>query len=214
MLTLDTATITAALSSEAAIISLYDVSYNEVNQTTGAKTPKVLYMTDHAEAVTYNSNVYNPAVIKRTGVSTNAEGESEPITISIGNIDVDRTVQQLIEMHDVIGQKITVREMLIDPTNGTIIGGVAVDYVLASATAKMGQVDFQANMGFDFLKNTLPGRKMFQKACRWVKFGDEYCKKVPAQGETCKRTYTDCCAKGNQANFGGAPAVLNSRIYF
>ena len=86
MLTLDTATITAALSSEAAIISLYDVSYNEVNQTTGAKTPKVLYMTDHAEAVTYNSNVYNPAVIKRTGVSTNAEGESEPITISIGNI--------------------------------------------------------------------------------------------------------------------------------
>jgi phage-related protein len=214
MLTLGTDVITAAIADGVMMISLYDAYYNEINPSTGVKTPTCMYMTDAAESVSFESRIYKDTPIKRSNISTGTDGKIEPVTISIGNIDEDRTIQQIIESHDIIGQKIILREMLINTATMGIIGGTIAEFTVKGAKARLGQVDFTAGVGFDFLINTIPGRKMFSKACRWPKFGDEYCKKVLGVGETCNRTYEDCTAKGNQINFGGAPAILNQRIYF
>ncbi len=53
-------------------------------------------------------------------------------------------------------------------------------------------------------------------SCRWVAFKDDDCK-YSGPDLHCGRTYTDCFAKGNQANFGGfrwLPSIEGREIWW
>ncbi len=53
-------------------------------------------------------------------------------------------------------------------------------------------------------------------SCRWRSFKDDDCKYTGAD-TTCGRTYSDCQAKGNEANYGGfrwLPSIENKEVWW
>lgn len=214
MLVLESSVKRAMNSDSVMMVSLYDFRYIAIDPVTKAKTPTTLRLTDNKDIVAYNGNQYLPTPMKRSEFRQSNNGKIDDVTLSIGNMAEDRLIQQIIENNEVIGETVTVHEFFLDPETLIPIGSpIEIAFRVTAAKATRKQVDFTLSIGFDFLKAELPGRVLFGRFCRWNQFKDAYCK-YNGPDETCGRTFDDCAAKDNVVNFGGAPGILNQRLYF
>ena len=167
-----------------------------------------LRWTNWSETVVYGGYSYDPAPIRHTEISWNSDGELEPMIMSVGNIGGDRFIQQCIEDYNMIGQTITITQLIKD-INDPII----CQYTIQGAKAKKGDVSFQLGLGFDCLNIQVPNRTIYRKFCNWKFKQADTCKYAGADA-TCTKTWEACVAKGNTANFGNFPGVINSYFYF
>lgn len=172
-----------------------------------------LRFTSWDEDVLWDGNTYSAWAIKHSDITQKADGSINDVAISIGNIDEDRLIQQILETYEVIGQTAKIIQFLLNvDTNSIIDDPITASFKIKGAKARKGQVDFTLSMGFDYLLTTVPKRIMKQSFCDW-KFKDTYCKYAGADTE-CEKTFDDCREKGNAINFGGFPGIMNQRFYF
>ena len=91
MLNLDAGTIAKINSPSVSTLYLYEIYYSD--------TEDPLRYTNWDEEVVYGGSVWTPFAIKHNHISTNSDGQVKPVTMTVGNIDEDRFIQQYIEQN-------------------------------------------------------------------------------------------------------------------
>lgn len=212
MLTLSNEALVAINNSTIETLKLYKIEYQE---TVGGPS-LYLYLTDYSEDIHYvagDGQLYISSTVKSGDLTQSSDGKVARTVLSIGNIDEERVIQRYLEDYVVIGNKATISQFFVDVETGLLINSpISTTFKIAGAKANKGQVDFDLSIGFDFLKSTIPNRKVYGRYCRWKTFKGSECKYAGAD-TTCEKTFDDCRAKGNIVNFGGFPAVINQRFY-
>lgn len=205
MLTLTTATYQAMLARSVKTFYLYELDYDPNSDP--------FYWTSWSESISYGGNTYVPFTVKHGNVSQEVNGKISGTTLIVGNIDESRTIQNIIENYNVLGNTIVIRQFFFNSLNQLINDPISVSFKIESAVATYGQVSFSLSIGFDFLLAYLPSRTMHQRFCRWRVFKGTECKYAGAD-TTCEMLWEDCVSKGNTLNFGGFPGILNHVFYF
>lgn len=210
MLVLSTDAMIAINSGSSKSLSLYQINYQDVENGPILS----LFYTNYSEDVMYNSNLYKTFPILHGDMTQDDSGKANNVTMSIGNIDMDRDVQNILENKIVIGNSVIITQFMLDPDSGMLINSpIRFTFKNNGAKANKGQIDFQLTIGFDFLLSTVPNRRVFGKYCRWRKFKGLECKYSGSETE-CDRAFDTCKKFGNTLNFGGFPAIINQAFYF
>lgn len=165
-----------------------------------------LYWADWDVDVTWKDQVYTHKVIKHSEITHSSDGRINDVQVSIGN--VDRMIQYFIELYDLVGRKVRVIEIFEG-----IEAYLSYTFTINKITAKKDVAAFTLGMGFDFLIEELPNRRMFSRRCGWIFKGSDGNCNYQGADTTCSKSFLECKRKGNLANFGGFPGILNERIY-
>ena len=201
MLNLTTASKQVIHSPEVEQVCIFDIYYDD------AQAP--WRITDSDVDMVYGGNIYLAGwPLKMGEIRTNQDGKIQDVSLTVGNIDENRYVQQLVENYDMIGKRVVLRQLLKN-----IDDPVVMSFKIKGAKARKGGVDFTMSLGFDYFLSVVPHRTMFQRLCRW-KFKDARCK-YAGGAASCERTWEDCSEnKGNTLNFGAFPGLVTTRFFF
>lgn len=204
-LSLNSSTIAAINAPSVTSYYLYEIDY--------AENEPSLCWTNYDVPVTYNSKTYTPFAIQHNDIGQGTDGSIQPVTLSVGNLDSGRVIQQAIEEYSLIGRSVVITQIIVGGLNSDM-SDLSNIFKITSAKANKGAVTFSLSLGFDILMMTVPTRKVFSQFCNWQFKGiDGNCGYVGADAE-CRKSWQDCISKGNQRNFGGFPAVQENLIIF
>lgn len=197
MLSLDSNTVIATNSDTVKTFFLYQIYYSDTDQP--------LRWTDWSDEVTFLGYAYDSKVIKHDEISESSDGKINDIGVTVGN--VDRNMQYYLEHYDLMGKQVKIIQFFDGCT-----GYVETNFTIRTAVAKADAVSFSLSLGFDVLKAEVPGRILRARFCSW-RFRDNSCR-YAGSATSCDNTFESCSAKGNLANFGGFPGIINERFYF
>ncbi len=200
-LTLDSQTIAAINSSEIESYYLYEILFDI--------TQPPIRIASWSEDIVYEGNLYSSFSVNHNDIGVGTDGAIRPVTLTVGNIDSARVIQQLIENYDLIGKQVKIIQLITNSYSGDI-NKFTNTFNISGATATSGQVTFTLDMSFDVFKTVIPARKIYAQFCNW-QFGDANCT-LPIGSGDCQKTWQNCKDKGNQINFGGFPAVQDSFV--
>lgn len=208
MLNLNEPTLRILNSDSACVIHLYDIEYDK-NPPIEDELQGTIRWTNWDEEVEFNGLIYKPQSLQHDELSQGTDGQINSVNLSIAN--ADREIQYYIEKYDLIGKSVILTDVYVG-RDGSIVGDTHITLTIASAKTTDKVATFGLSLGFDFLKITLPRRKMFSQFCS-NQFGDESCGLTVQSGDSCSKTFSECRRRFNSKNFGGFPAIMNERIY-
>lgn len=161
------------------------------------------------EAITIGADTYQPMWFD-VQISEN-EGELPEMTVSLQ--DQSRTVMYYLQNFRGgigFGVKVMIVPIQQGNTTGTSEPDLEEKFRVISTTASSDNYIVQWRLGAENPLNILfPGRQQMRDRCSYEYLSVE-CGYNGPLGE-CKRTFVDCEAHSNEANFGGFPGIKEGR---
>lgn len=166
-----------------------------------------LCLAEYKTDITFNSVLYTKFPITRDATTENVQGEIDAIKIRLAN--VSRLIQAYLELYDLRGKKVTIRQVWADKLADTTNVRTETFYI-DRYTASDKVVEFECSSKFDVQDVDLPFGRYLRSICRWKAFKDANCK-YSGGYTTCNRTMADCRIRQNIVNFGAFPSVPSQR---
>lgn len=197
---------------------LYEIFYGTpVYSATGGETYvdsedqpcEPLRLTTFPEDVTYEGKLYEKAVISHESETQDSSGAITETSLQVGNYD--QIIQSYISIYKLEGKKVLISTLVLDSL-GAIVWTKGSEFRIKNISVKSDFASFTLSSGLDVLSITFPNRIARGLYCRW-KFKESECKYSGADA-ICTLTWDDCFTKGNSANFGGFPGIINEKFYF
>lgn len=158
-------------------------------------------------------NKYTPRDFEPSNITYSVGQIVDQASLSIDNND-DALTADFVGS-EVQGESVTISVVFLDSTN---------QIINAPVTLFIGEID-EWNMSEGIIEITISNQfsqwnnitfSQYQSSCRWKVFKGAECGYAGGL-TTCNRTYTDCVARSNTANFGGfrfLPSIENRAIFW
>lgn len=162
-----------------------------------------LYYAEYDTDVVFGGITYQAFPITHEYISENSSGEIDTLKVRVSN--VSRLISAYLEEYDAFrGREVRIKlvwaDQLDDP-NAYLEDIYYVDEVTVNEEV----VEFTLSSKFDLLQETLPRRRFYRNFCQW-KFKSTECGYSGAE-TSCNKTLLRCRELGNEARFGGFPAI-------
>jgi len=159
---------------------------------------------NNGEAVTWGGHTWSPSPF----VSPESEEtkDAQVPDIQLRFWDVNKTLIPIIDDHGGgIGATVIVRTVLSNLLGTSTCERQEEMEILETAVTSQGLVTF--SLGAENLAcRRCPPNRYLKNHCRYRQFKDDYCGYAGAE-TACDRTFARCKELGNQARFGGMPAI-------
>lgn len=174
----------------------------------------------------FDGATYARFPLKWTPAEMNSDGSISKSSIAIAN--VTREIMSYVEQYN--GLRTcrvfikTVYENVLDniyypQADGTVVteanpkknntAFVEDEFYIDNYAANEQVVTFQLEPIID-LEIRLPRRRYMQDSCYWIYKDTTTCRYSGALGQ-CNKSFADCKARGNEANYGGFPGISSTR---
>ena len=168
----------------------------------GEETP--VRVCSYDESVTWDSQTWHPVAFTKPEIEETKDAQIPDVTISFH--DITQEIIPIIDKYDgAVGATVTLYTVLSTQLGSSTPEIEETMEVLATSVDYRGVVTFK--LGAENLLNQKATPDRFLKNfCRYAELGDENCGYSGSETE-CDRTFARCKALGNQARFGGFPAI-------